>query len=202
MAKAPRPPKPEGVQAAPRFKKDRAAEEKPPRHKPLPIVPDTIDALNEMDSGDDRTCAIIGLAFLENNFALAIMTRLRTLDNSEQRELFDEPKSLLSGFSGKIVMGYVLGLYDKKVKNDLICLNTIRNRFAHRVEIRSFDNDEINVLCDALTYPTINMVPRTRKYENRNKYTDTISHLSSRFLLISRAQNHPPPSTHNINDDY
>jgi hypothetical protein len=58
---------------------------KPPKYRPLSILPETIDALDEMDSADARTAAIVGLAFLENNLALAIMVRLRDMDEREQK---------------------------------------------------------------------------------------------------------------------
>jgi hypothetical protein len=58
---------------------------KPPKHRPLPVLPETIEVLNEMDSGDDRTCAIVGHAYLENNLVLPIMSRLRDMNAQEQK---------------------------------------------------------------------------------------------------------------------
>jgi hypothetical protein len=116
---------------------------KPPNNRPLSILPETLDALNEMDSADDRTAAIVGLAFLEINLALAIMARLRDIDGIEQKHLFDNPLSLLGSFSAKIAIGYAQNLFGENVRSDLKNLKNIRNRFAHYLEVRNFDNPEV-----------------------------------------------------------
>jgi hypothetical protein len=84
---------------------------KPPKHRPLPVLPETIEVLNEMDSGDDRTCAIVGHAYLENNLVLAIMSRLRDMNAQEQKTLFDEPLSVLGRFAAKIEIARALNLF-------------------------------------------------------------------------------------------
>jgi hypothetical protein len=75
---------------------------KQPKNRLLSLLPETLDALNEMDSADDRTAAIVRLAILENNLALAIMARLRDMDKTEQKHLFDEPLSILSSFPRRL----------------------------------------------------------------------------------------------------
>ena len=119
---------------------------KGPRHKDLQGHPEAISALNEMTSSNDRTCAIVGLAFLENMLVLAIMSRLRDLDEMEQKKLFDEPLSLLSGFSRRVEIARALNLFNDKIKSDLERLNKIRNKFAHYLEVSDFNHQQVRIL--------------------------------------------------------
>ena len=167
---------------------------KSPRHRELLGYPEAVEALNEMDGHNDRTCAIVGLAFLENNLVLAIMSRLRTLSDSEQRHLFEEPLSLLSSFSRKVEIADALNLITEKIKKDLDRLNKIRNKFAHFLEVRDFNHPEVAPLCDALIYgaATEKALARTRPMTRREKFTDTVMHLSVRF---AKAKDHPSRPT-------
>ena len=62
---------------------------KPPHNQRLTISPAIMDIFHELDTADDRTTAIVGAAFVENGLALAILSQLRILDDSEQKQLFD-----------------------------------------------------------------------------------------------------------------
>jgi hypothetical protein len=176
---------------------------KPPKNRSLSVLPETLDALNEMDSADDRTAAIVGLAFLENNLALAIMSRLRDMDETEQKDLFDEPLSLLGGFSAKVEIGYALNIFGKSVRSDLKRLNRIRNRFAHYLEVRNFDHPEVSKFCDDLIYPTFkDPSKRTRPQTREEKFRDTISYLAARFTKETKYPHKPPESINRFSAVY
>jgi len=178
---------------------------KPPKHKPLRILPEVIDAFNELDSADNRTAAIVGLALLENNLVLAILSRLREMTDAEQKDVFDDPLAPLSRFSAKIHLAWALNLFDEKVRSDLQKLNRIRNRFAHYLEVRDFDHSEVANLCDQLLCPQYLDPPpskKTRPQTRREKYADTISHLAHRFALQTLQPHKPPLSLNRIGADY
>jgi hypothetical protein len=142
---------------------------KPPKHRPLPVLPETNEVLNEMDSGDDRTCAIVGHAYLENNLVLAIMSRLRDMNAQEQKTLFDEPLSLLGRFAAKIEIARALNLFGDRVQQDLNNLNRIRNRFAHYLEVRKFDHPEVSDLCDLLILPSYKDPSKSTRPVNKRR---------------------------------
>lgn len=52
-------------------------------------------------------------------------------------------------------MGHALALYDNGVRADLILLNRIRNRFAHKLDIHSFDHPDIAKLMHGLKFPSL-----------------------------------------------
>jgi hypothetical protein len=142
--------------------------------------------LREMDSPDNRTSAIVAAAFIENNLALAIMARFRQLQLAEHKDIF-ENRGVLADFMCKIDIGFALDIYGPFVRDDLHRIRSIRNKFAHYLEIRDFDHPEVASLCDnlnarrfldSLTRPKGRTTP-TRKAA----FLDTAAHLAARFDL-------------------
>jgi hypothetical protein len=54
----------------------------------------------------------------------------------------------INGFSGKIVLGYALGLYSEQVREDLQTIRHIRNVFAHAIGNVDFITPEIAEACN------------------------------------------------------
>jgi hypothetical protein len=141
-----------------------------------------------MASSNDRTCAIVGLAFLENMLVLAIMSRLRFLDSTEQNKLFD---GLLSSFSRRVEIARALDLFNDKIGSDLERLNRIRNRFAHYLEVSDFNHPEVASLCDDLIYGNAHEEALARKMTRREKFEETIHHLAVRFAKTGKKPHRP-----------
>jgi hypothetical protein len=71
-------------------------------HNYLPIIQD-------MESADDRTTAIVAASLVENNLAMVIMNRIRdSLDDTEINRLFDARGAVLSTFANKVDIGFGL----------------------------------------------------------------------------------------------
>jgi hypothetical protein len=64
-----------------------------------------MDAFHEIDSENERTCAVGGLARIENNLVLALMSRRRILDDKEQTRLFEDFGEVRMPFSSKVRLG-------------------------------------------------------------------------------------------------
>lgn len=191
-----RPPKPEGIKASPRFRMRK--EEKmpnPPRTQPMSEL-DWLDILNEMDKGDHRTAAVVAASFLENNLATAIMARLKELSDAEVKDLFEEDRAALSTFSAKTDIAFALNLFDADVKHDIDAIRHVRNLFAHRLDVRDFDHEEVAQYCDGLRGPSYFVWAETkgRKPEKarRERYLSTASHLIARFDMESKHIYRPP----------
>ena len=190
-----RNPKPEGTESAPRHKKRKGppmTAPRPPRHAEL------IDhhlIFHEINNGDNRTAAVVGGSLVENNLALAIMARLRTLSAMQQKDLFDNESSPLGTFHRKIEMGFALSLYEEPVRADLHKIRFIRNQFAHHLYVRNFDNSAISSSCDKLTAVEYlrwaEMIEDDNVWSRREKYANTCAHLAARFFLESRRKDRP-----------
>jgi DNA-binding MltR family transcriptional regulator len=81
----------------------------------------------------------MAVAGLERSLERAIRSRLRRMKRADYQALF-EGSGPLSTMSGKILMGYALGLYGPQTRHDLEIFNEIRNAFAHAAHNLTFKN--------------------------------------------------------------
>jgi hypothetical protein len=113
-----------------------------------------------LPSYDDRGVAIVFVSHLEDALESAIASHF-TIDANESRRLFSYPSGPLAEFSAKIAMGYALGVYDNRMRDDLRWIKDVRNAFAHvRFEI-GFDTPEIQAAVDQLQWPGGGLVTST-----------------------------------------
>ena len=105
----------------------------------------TVDTLeHDSDRGVSSTLATM----LDSRLKWAICSRLKRHRKIEA-DLFD-PSRPLSSLSAKIDMAAMLGIVSIDAHHDLHLLRGVRNRFAHHLDIRSFDDlwvlDKLNTL--------------------------------------------------------
>jgi hypothetical protein len=67
--------------------------------------------------------------------------------------------------------------------DDLNAIRRVRNAFAHHLEVRSLDHDEVRADCDALNFPKWDAwsTKKPEVTERRERYLNTASHLATRF---------------------
>jgi hypothetical protein len=167
-SKSPKPPKPEGRQAVPRFKK-----RKPKLAKSEPadlfeaIYPTadstTLSALirgavteddlanvkNQLHRITDRSLAIISAATAERALERAIIPYLPMLDSYTFKKLISN-EGPLSSFYSKIHLAFALGTIDEKNRDNLDIIRAIRNVFAHTPKTVSFSTPLIAKECRKL----------------------------------------------------
>jgi len=190
----PKPPKPSDRPAQPRFKgkKRGNAPQFPPYNRPMQLL-NSMEILHEIENSNNRTTAIVGAGLIENNLAIAILCRFRELTDGQQKELCDKENSALGTFSRKIQIGFAMGLFEQRVKDDLNAIRRIRNAFAHRIEVRSFDHDEVRADCDKLFGPRYLAWAENRiiSIERKERYVQTAAHLATRFDLEGKVLKRP-----------
>ena len=111
--------------------------------------------VDELERQTDRGAGIIGAAFIERLLLQALKSRMRlntSDDKKAAKNLFDRMRPL-STFSPKIDLGLVLGLYRSEVWRDLHNIRDIRNEFAHDIEPRDFNFQEIRDACAKFWLP-------------------------------------------------
>lgn len=91
---------------------------------------------------DDRSAVILAVAGLERGLERALRSRFRRMKGSDYQALF-EGTGPLATMSGKIMMGYALGLYGPRTRHDLAVFNEIRNAFAHSAHDLTFRNKHL-----------------------------------------------------------
>ena len=109
--------------------------------------------LSEVFGASERAGAIVSAAQIEDTLAEAIKGRLREMSDGDIGVVFTGQASPLNTFHAKIHMGFALALYDQGVREDLLVIKDVRNRFAHHIPTKSFDDGIIKQLCEKLHYP-------------------------------------------------
>jgi DNA-binding MltR family transcriptional regulator len=165
----------------------------------LEINAEVISAMNqEFNDSPDRVLAIVGAAYLDS--LLEALFRTIFVTEKEEADLLLGPDKALGSNGAKYQLAYCLGLIEKDQFNDLKMIARIRNTFAHKYNVRSFDHEEPSKFIAKLNYGKEldliikDLIQNTRDPEQQNhlrkigasgrrKFQDTV-----RNLLISMMQ--------------
>lgn len=134
----------------------------------------------------DRARAIVAVTNLELALETAILSHFVPLDDMERRLLFSEDHdSPLSSFAAKIRIGYALNIYGRHMMDDLNCLRSLRNAFAHASRHVDFSTPEIAAACDVLKLPQFGIWSRFifRPTTASDKLTQTCLHYGIRLFI-------------------
>ncbi len=136
----------------------------------------------------DYAIAIIGSGLIEKALEAVILTRLIGLTKEERRGLFDfEANGPLSDLSARIRIAYALGIFGPQTRNDLEHVRTIRNSFAHSMNMLRFETPEVADICALLHTPkTIKQMDRmllalSEADTPRRRFIETVLILAGRL---------------------
>lgn len=118
----------------------------------FPTDDDEITAIQELNKLPDRAMGIVAGALLERRLEIALKQSLRDAEIKKGESVHGRmfhASAPLGSFSAKIDMGFMISLYSAGARKDLVVIKDIRNRFAHWLKVRSFD--DVKDLCDNLT---------------------------------------------------
>ena len=122
------------------------------------------DIERELATQTDRGAAIIGAAILDDFLTDALKKRLILTADVRDRLFSHEINGPLSNFSGKIDIGFAVGLYGTDARSDFHCIRRIRNRFAHTPGIIKFSDEKILAWCASLRTVVIKDRDPRRRY--------------------------------------
>lgn len=105
----------------------------------------------ELTPESDRGCALMAAAFLDD--ALRGLLEKSFVDDarSSKRILEGGGTAPLATLSAKIDMAYLMGLIDRRVRQDIHLIRKIRNDFAHSGQPMQFSEPSIRSRCSALS---------------------------------------------------
>ena len=78
---------------------------------------------------------------------------LFTKGNSRNRQRLFDLNGPFSSFSSKILAAYTIGWIDSDVFHDLELLRKIRNKFAHTIDVKHFEDVEVKKLFNEFKIP-------------------------------------------------
>src|SRR5712692_9481856 len=99
------------------------------------------DILDILHEESDRACAVLGAAYVDFLLAKAVARAMPQGAEVADRLLYN-PEAPLGTFSSRIDTAYGLGLVDSDSREDLHKIRTLRNDFAHDLEVRPFDQSD------------------------------------------------------------
>src|SRR5215207_10013598 len=102
-------------------------------------------AFEQLDKDSDRAAGLVAAAIVEQRLEEAIQFWM-VADSAVQQSLF-RPSGALGAFGVKIDLAYLMGVISSAGRSDLIILKSIRNDFAHRLELDSFEIPTIRDRC-------------------------------------------------------
>jgi DNA-binding MltR family transcriptional regulator len=114
----------------------------------------TINALDELEKGPDRTVGVVAGAIVESYLTEILKRELTPDDSDYTKEIQNytfQPDGPLGNFGAKIWVAYLLGYFSKKAHVDLLNFKHIRNLFAHYSEHNSFQTQKIRDRCSNFT---------------------------------------------------
>jgi hypothetical protein len=127
---------------------------------------------SELAEDSPRAAAILAACFLEDALRTAILKSFVRINSDERDGLFNG-NGPLSAFSSKIDVGHALGLYSRKMKEELHTVRIIRNAFAHAKFSITFETAEVADVCATLT-----RADRIDGYSMRSHYMECVLLLS------------------------
>jgi DNA-binding MltR family transcriptional regulator len=149
------------------------------------------DFFSIVNDGNDLACVLLSVNYLDEILRTILNARLK--ESKVTENILNPSSGFLGTFSARIDMVYCLGIFDKKIYNDLRVITQIRNIFAHSFDSISFDSPEVVKLLnqfqwyDSFTGPEVKFEdypPGSLKYsENRYKYANTVGILGPKLIL-------------------
>jgi hypothetical protein len=109
------------------------------------------DAIIEIQTGPDRSMAIVAGAFVEDHLTTVLKSRFHH-DEKIVREMFNKSGPLAS-FGTKINLAFLTGLLSERACNDLRTILKIRNQFAHVLGVSTFEMQPVKDFALNLTIP-------------------------------------------------
>ncbi|MCX8477705.1 MAG: hypothetical protein MT490_18095 [Sphingomonas sp.] len=105
-----------------------------------PEIGDVKEYLKTLMEVDDRSCAIMGGALVEECLEIAIRCRILDPGKTIADGWFRGPNAPFGTFSAKIQMGLALAIYGPQNHGRILAVKDIRNAFAHRFLPLDFDH--------------------------------------------------------------
>ncbi|NWE53678.1 hypothetical protein [Brevundimonas sp. P7753] len=111
------------------------------------------DVLAELSDGSDRVLAVVAGGALEADLKAMIGRCL--VDDPELAGRFLGLNGPAGAFGAQVNLAYLMGLIDRRAKDDLVKVATIRNLFAHQARGLSFAASPVREHCRDLQFPDV-----------------------------------------------
>jgi hypothetical protein len=109
-----------------------------------------IETLEELESGSDRTIAVVSASIVESLIEDVLKKALCTDETGYGRHVQNyafSPDGMIGTFGSKITLLFLMGFLTEDAHRDLLNLKYLRNKFAHYSENHSFGLQPVKDRC-------------------------------------------------------
>lgn len=143
--------------------------------------------LEEIFGSNPRAGAVTGAAYVDDLLSEALRSRLPSLNKSEDKRAFVGAGAPLGTFSGKIIVGFGLGIFGSAALADLRAIKDVRNAFAHQIAVKSFNHKKVLSLCMGLHYPRerASKEGKPEEADPRFRFHETVGYIMTALQLAA-----------------
>lgn len=106
----------------------------------------SMDAVMELNTETPRAAAVVGAAITDSILSETLLGYFPR-EGRTRDELLNSSGGRLGDYDTKAKLAYALGIISTQAFRDIVTIGQIRNKFAHRLDIKSFDHEKIVSLC-------------------------------------------------------
>jgi len=106
--------------------------------------------LSQEENANPRVVAIVVGAYIEDYLTGLIKKKLPGLNSALSDRIFRPSEGALGSLARKLDMARALEVLNADTCKEAVLIARIRNRFAHKIEVDSFDHPEVAELIDSL----------------------------------------------------
>ena len=104
--------------------------------------------MTHVQSTEHRTVAIVAAAYIDDHLTGLIKKKLPGLDSTLSKRLFEDVNASLGNLASKIDIARALEVINAPQRAEAVLIARIRNRFAHYLDVDSFDHPQVAALVD------------------------------------------------------
>jgi hypothetical protein len=104
--------------------------------------------IREIENSADRAAGIVAAALLEDMLTECLKRRLKKGDRATS--FLSGEGGAVGSFGAKITLGFLLGIYDDRTRQNLTLISKVRNYFAHESKEVKFERGDALKHCNEL----------------------------------------------------
>jgi hypothetical protein len=139
--------------------------------------------IRELSGQNDRAAISVGGSILEYALELAIESRLRVVQDANERGVLFSDNGIIGTFYEKIWMAYFLNLIGPAARRDIDLIRRIRNEVSHNMNPVSFDLAAISSRCAELEFAKQSIPGQQIPPDARGKFIFTVHFFVSALML-------------------
>jgi hypothetical protein len=105
---------------------------------------------NELAGESPRAAAILAVASLEDELERLVASKFPGVSRTLWKEIAGPGFTPLGSFKARVDICHAFGFFGPRTRSTLMSMATIRNKFAHQTDIRTFDHVVIVAECQKL----------------------------------------------------